>query len=45
MTRKTHCKICKKEIDESTRQQSIQECGAAVCSIKCMLIWFEARGY
>lgn len=38
MTRKTHCKICRKEIDESTRQQFIQECGAAVCSIPCMLI-------
>lgn len=35
--RKTYCKNCKKEIDETTRSNSIQEFGITVCSIKCGL--------
>ena len=37
MTRKTHCKICGKEIDEKTRAESIQQFDYAVCSMKCGL--------
>lgn len=35
--RKTKCKNCKQEVDEGTRQNSIQEFGIVVCSIKCGL--------
>jgi hypothetical protein len=43
MTRKTHCKVCKKEVDEGTRQSSIQEFGVVVCSMKCAVDWFDIQ--
>jgi hypothetical protein len=33
--RKTHCKHCRKEVDEGTRSNSIQEFGFVVCSMEC----------
>jgi hypothetical protein len=35
--RKTRCKNCKKEVDEATRQNSIQEFDMVFCSTECMI--------
>jgi len=42
MARVTHCKVCRKEVDERTRNDSIQIFGIVVCSMKCWMKCKEA---